>query len=150
MTSADGIQSRQAITKYAGPVIDNSLEGAYNLKEAVKADLPEAITKRRVSMDVFRSEEEKKEPAKPKKPFISRLIQAGEVVLTSIEAAGQDLINTSTDASSSVAGSVPSYSSGLQILIPAHPAATNSAPKPHRPPSSWAAACATSHSSTST
>jgi spartin len=39
-----------------------------------------------------------------KRPFLNRLLLAGEVVLTSLEATAQDLINSGTGAASSVAG----------------------------------------------
>lgn len=43
-------------------------------------------------------------PAKSKRPFLNRVVLAGEVVLSSLEATAHDLINTGTAASSSVAG----------------------------------------------
>ena len=42
--------------------------------------------------------------AQRKRPFFNRLLLAGEVVLTSIEATAQDLINSSTVAASNAAG----------------------------------------------
>jgi len=41
---------------------------------------------------------------KAKRPFFNRLLLAGEVVLTSLEASVQDVLNTSTTAVSSAAG----------------------------------------------
>jgi len=42
--------------------------------------------------------------AKAKRPWLNRIVMAGEVVLTSLEATAHDLINTGTAAASSAAG----------------------------------------------
>lgn len=42
--------------------------------------------------------------AKTKRPWLNRIVMAGEVVLTSLEATAHDLINTGTAAASSAAG----------------------------------------------
>jgi len=80
-----------AISKYVGPVADKGFQGAYDFKEAVFGQEQQNSVTEGAAL-------------KPKKPFFARLIQAGEVVLTSLEAAGNNLIITSTDAASTAAG----------------------------------------------
>jgi spartin len=49
--------------------------------------------------------------AKTKRPLLNRIMLAGEVVLTSLEATAHELINTGTAAASTAAGYVPDSAS---------------------------------------